>query len=188
MSETAVEKPGLMTIDVHLFPWWSILIQGIVALILGIFFLAYPYGTLLVVVTFLGIWWFVNGLFALIGLTVDRTHLGWKLLLGILGIIAGILIIAYPFYSAFIVPAIFIIIIGIWGIIMGFIGIAAAFSGAGWGAGLLGIIGVLFGFVILFNPFITVLYLPYFLGAFGIIGGISAIVYSFMLKGQAGST
>jgi uncharacterized membrane protein HdeD (DUF308 family) len=186
MSDTTFANSGMMAVDEHLFPWWSVLIQGIVALILGIFFLVYPYGTLLVVVTFLGIWWFVNGLFAIISLTADRTHLGWKLLLGILGIVAGILILAYPYYSAIIVPAIFIIIIGIWGVIMGFIGIAAAFSGAGWGAGLLGIIGILFGFIILFNPFITVLYLPYFLGAFGIIGGISSIAYSFMLKGQTG--
>jgi uncharacterized membrane protein HdeD (DUF308 family) len=38
--------------------------------------------------------------------------------------------------------------------------------------------------VILINPLITALFLPYILGVLGIVGGLSAIAYSFKLKGE----
>lgn len=186
MTETATTPAG-MAGAIHFFPWWAVLIQGLVALIIGILFLFYPYSTLFVLVVFLGAYWFVNGIFSLISLGMDKTHMGWKIVIGIMGIIAGILILAYPYYSAIIVPTIFVIMIGIWGIIMGFLGLGAAFKGAGWGVGILGILGIIFGFVILINPLITALFLPYILGVFGIVGGLSAIAYSFKLKGEQGS-
>jgi uncharacterized membrane protein HdeD (DUF308 family) len=183
MSENMT--PSLnVTPGTHLFPWWLVLIQGLITLILGIFLLYYPYGTLLVLVTFLGAYWFISGLFGLISLIVDRTNAGWKILFGILGIIAGIAILTYPLYSTFVVPYIFIIFVGVWGLIMGFMGIFAAFKGGGWGAGIIGILLIIFGCLILANPVISVLMLPFVLGVVGIIGGIAAIIGAFMLKGQ----
>jgi uncharacterized membrane protein HdeD (DUF308 family) len=172
-------KPGTQVI-----PWWLVLITGIITLILGVTFLYYPFGTLFVLVTFLGIYWFIAGLIGLCSLFVDRTNAGWKILFGILGIIAGIAILTYPLYSAFVVPYIFIIFVGVWGLIMGFVGIFAAFKGGGWGAGIMGFILVIFGCLILANPVISTLVLPFFLGVFGIIGGIAAIIGAFMIRGQ----
>jgi len=183
MTETttpsATATPGL-----PVFPWWLVLIQGIITLILGIFFLVYPYGTLLVLVTFLGAYWFISGLIGLFSLAVDKTNAGWKILYGILGIIAGIAILAYPFYSAFIVPFIFIIFVGVWGLIMGFTSLFAAFKGGDWGAGIVGVILIIFGCLILVYPVVTTVLLPFILGVFGIIGGIAAIIGSIYLKGH----
>jgi uncharacterized membrane protein HdeD (DUF308 family) len=72
-----------VTPGTHVFPWWLVLIQGIITLILGIFFLYYPYGTLLVLITILGAYWFVSGLFALLSLAIDRTNAGYKILFGL---------------------------------------------------------------------------------------------------------
>jgi uncharacterized membrane protein HdeD (DUF308 family) len=183
MSETLT--PSLNVIPgTHVFPWWLVLLQGIITLILGILFLYYPYGTLFVLVTFLGAYWFISGLFGLVSLAVDRTNAGWKVLFGILGIIAGVAILCYPFYSAFVVPYIFIIFVGVWGLIMGFMSLFAGFKGGGWGAGIIGILLIIFGCLILANPVITTLVLPFILGVFGIIGGIAAIIGAFMIKGQ----
>ena len=183
MPETMT--PSLNVIPgTHLFPWWLVLIQGLITLILGIFLLYYPYGTFLVLVMFLGAYWFVSGLFGLISLFVDRTNAGWKLLFGILGIIAGIAILTYPLYSTFVVPYIFIILVGVWGLIMGFMGLFAAIKGGGWGAGIIGILLIIFGCLILANPVVSTLLLPFVLGVFGIVGGISAIIGAFMIKGQ----
>jgi uncharacterized membrane protein HdeD (DUF308 family) len=183
MSESMT--PSLdVTPGTNLFPWWLVLIQGLITLILGIFLLYYPYGTLLVLVTFLGAYWFISGLFGLISLFVDRSNAGWKILFGILGIIAGIAILTYPLYSTFVVPYIFIIFVGVWGLIMGFMGIFAAFKGGGWGAGIIGILLIIFGCLILANPVVSTLLLPFLLGIFGIIGGIAAIIGAFMIKGQ----
>ncbi len=183
MTETTT-PPMTAALVLPVFPWWLVLIQGIVTLILGIFFLAYPYGTLLVLVTFLGVYWFISGLIGLFSLAVDKTNAAWKVLYGILGIIAGIAILAYPFYSAFVVPFIFIIFVGVWGLIMGFTSLFAAFKGGGWGAGIIGIILIIFGCLILANPVVTTVLLPFVLGVFGIIGGIAAIIGSIYLKGH----
>jgi uncharacterized membrane protein HdeD (DUF308 family) len=183
MSETMT--PSLdVTPGTHVFPWWLVLIMGFITLILGIFLLYYPYGTLLVLVTFLGAYWFISGLIGLCSLFVDRTNAGWKILFGILGIIAGIAILTYPLYSTFVVPYIFIIFVGVWGLIMGFMGLFAAFKGGGWGAGIIGFLLIIFGCLILANPVVSTLMLPFILGGFGIIGGIFAIVGAFMIKGQ----
>ncbi|MEI6293312.1 MAG: DUF308 domain-containing protein [Methanomicrobiales archaeon] len=183
MSESMT--PSLnVTPGTHVFPWWLVLIYGIITLILGTMFLYYPYGTLLVLITFLGAYWFVSGLFALFSLAVDRTNAGYKILFGILGIIAGLAILFYPLYGTVIVVSLFVIFVGVWGLIMGFMGLFAAFKGGGWGAGIIGILLIIFGCLLLANVFVTALILPFIFGVFGIIGGIAAIIGAFMIKGQ----
>jgi len=178
------------TADIErLFPWWLVLLQGIVILILGIMFLTWPFETLLVMVTFLGAYWFVSGIFALIGLGMDRTNAALKAVLGILGIIAGILILIYPLFSTILVPFLFIVLIGVWGVIMGAVSLYGGIREEGWGSAVLGVIGIIFGIIILAHPFLTETVLPLVLGIFGIIGGISTIAAAFMVRpGQAEST
>ena len=184
MAETAQTSGATagVTAGPQLFPWWATLIMGIVTLILGAFFLYKPYGTLFVLVTFLGAYWFVTGLIGLISLFWDRTNMGLKLLFGFLGLIAGLAILTYPLYAAFVVPFIFIIMIGVWGLIMGFVALFGAFKGGGWGAAIIGILLIIFGLVILANPYITVAVLPFILGVFGIGGGIALIIGAFMIR------
>jgi len=181
MTQTQGAAAGV-TAGPRLFPWWLVLIQGIVTLILGLFLLYRPYGTLFVLVTFLGAYWFVTGIIGLISLFWDRTNMGMKLLFGILGLLAGLAILAYPLYSTFVVPFIFIIMIGVWGLIMGFVALFGAFKGGGWGAAIIGILLIIFGLLILANPYLTVAVLPFILGVFGVGGGIAAIIGSFFLR------
>ena len=46
--------------------WWLVLLRGIAAIILGILFFTNPGATLIVIMTFLGAYWFVDGIFTLI--------------------------------------------------------------------------------------------------------------------------
>lgn len=185
MSEhTTIGKPRLF-FGTGLFPWWLVLIQGIVALILGIMFLSWPFFTLMVAVMILGAYWFVSGLFALVGLAVDRSHSVVKIVLGILGIIAGILILTHLLFATILVPALLVIFIGVWGIIMGTISLCASFRGGGAGAAAIGIIGLIFGVVLLANPVITAAFMPIILGIIGIIGGIAAIIASILIRGHS---
>jgi uncharacterized membrane protein HdeD (DUF308 family) len=110
-------------------PWWLILIEGISAIILGFFFLRSPAQTTFWVTQFLGIWWFIGGIFDIVGIFMDKSRWGWKLFSGILGIIAGILIIGHPAWSTLIVPATLVIILGIEGIIIGIVYLIRAFQG-----------------------------------------------------------
>ena len=90
----------------------------------------------------------------------------------------------YPLYGTVVVVSQFVIFVGVWGLIMGFMGLFAALKGGGWGAGIIGILLIIFGCLLLANVFVSAAVLPFVLGIFGIVGGISAIIGAFMIKGQ----
>ena len=163
-------------------PWWLILLQGIALVIVGILLLTSPGATLLILVQFLGIWWLVQGLSQIISIFIDSSLWGWKLFAGILGIVAGIVMLQHPLWSAILVPAIAIIILGIQALIFGVVELIQAFQGGGWGIGLLGALTIIFGIVLLANPLIGVAVLPFVLGGFGLVGGIVAVVAAFTLR------
>jgi len=182
MTDQTTGTMGMPNMFGGFYPWWVLLIQGIIALILGIFLLTSPGMTQLVLITFLGAYWFVSGIFTLFSAAGDQANRGMKILLGILGIILGLAILAYPLYSAFIVPFIFIIMVGVWALILGGIHLYQGLTGGGWGVGLLGLLSVIIGIIILINPYLATIALPFVLGILGIIFGFAAIVGAFMVR------
>jgi uncharacterized membrane protein HdeD (DUF308 family) len=164
------------------FPWWLVLLEGIAAVIIGLFLLTAPGATLFVLIQVLGIFWLVGGIFRIVSIFIDSSLWGWKLVGGALGILAGIVVLQHPLWSTVLVPAIYVFILGIQGIILGGVNLVMAFQGEGWGVGILGALSIIFGFVLLFNPLITVAFLPFVLGAFGIAGGVLAIIAAFMMR------
>ena len=68
------------------------------------------------------------------------------------------------------------------GLIIGIINLIQAFHGGGWGIGILGALSIVFGIILLSNLFVSAVALPFVAGAFGVVGGIIAIVYAFKLK------
>ena len=166
----------------QMVPWWLVLLQGIAAVIIGLLLLTNTAATVAFLVLVLGFYWLISGIFAIIGIFIDSTQWGWKLFMGILGIIAGIIVIQHPLWSTLLVPTTVAILIGIFGIIMGIIGLIQAFMGAGWGAGILGVLSILFGILLLANPLISAVALVIVLGVFGIIGGILAIISAFQMR------
>ena len=103
-------------------PWRLVLLGGIASVIIGILLFTDTEQTVFNLVLFLGIWWFIGGIFDLVGLFVDRTQWGWKLFTGILGIVAGLAIVRHPLWAAFLVPATLVWMLGIFGIIIGAVG------------------------------------------------------------------
>ena len=120
-------------------PWWIILIQGIALLILGIMFLTAPAATLVTLIFFLGVYWLIGGIMDIVSIFINKTAWGWKLFSGIIGIIAGVLIMQHPLWASVLVPATLVWLLGLMGIVIGVVGIVRAFQGDGWGAGILGI-------------------------------------------------
>src|SRR5829696_5228753 len=164
------------------FPWWLVLLEGIAAAIIGLFLLTAPGATLFVLIQVLGIFWLVGGLFRIISIFLDSSLWGWKLIAGALGILAGIVVLQHPVWSSVLVPAIYIIILGIQGLILGGVNLVMAFRGEGWGIGILGALSIVFGLVLLFNVWIGIAVLPFVLGAVGIVGGGLAIAVAFAMR------
>ena len=180
-ATSGIGTPGLARLAP--LPRWLVLLQGIIALALGILLLAYPVGTLVVLIIFLGAYWLVNGIFVLASLFSDRSDLGWKLLVGILGILGGILLLVYPLYSTILIPTILAILIGVEGLLIGVVQLARGFGGAGWGAGILGIVSIIFGLILIANPFVAAIGLVVVFAILAIVGGILAIIFAIRMPG-----
>ena len=163
-------------------PWWLVLLEGIFAIIIGILLLSKPGMTTAVLVQVIGIYWFIAGILNIVSIFIDHTAWGWKLFIGILGIIAGLLIIQHPLWSTVLIPTTLIIVLGIEGLIIGAINIVRAFRGGGLGMGVLGALSIIFGIILLMNPVIGAAALPWVLGIFAIVGGIVAIIGAFRMR------
>src|SRR5262249_25411515 len=145
-------------------------------ILVGLMLLAAPAAGTAVLVQILGWYWLIDGIIRLVSLFINRSGWGWKLLMGILGIILGVAVIQHPLWSAVLVPTTLVWVVGFIGIAIGILQMIAAVRGAGWGAGLLGVCSVMLGLILVMNPLQGVLALPYLLGFAALAGGIVAPV------------
>jgi uncharacterized membrane protein HdeD (DUF308 family) len=172
------------TFETKQYPWWLLLLGGILNIIVGILLLTNPARTVLALVWVLGLYWLIQGIFTLIGMFVDHSAWGWKLFMGILSILAGIVVLRHPIASTAVIPSILILLLGIQGVIVGIVSLIMAFRGGGWGAGILGAISIVFGIILILNyaNLGTVLAFIWVVGIFAIVGGGIQIVQAFQQR------
>lgn len=171
---TRVEERG--------FPWWSVLIQGFALLVLGGLLLARPGMASTVVVQFAGVFWFILGILQIVSIFLDSSLWVWKLVAGVLGVLAGIVVIRHPLWSTIVAGSTLITLIAVLGITIGTVDLFQAIKGAGWATGILGVISVGLGLILLLNVWAFAFSLPWILGVFSFIGGVVAIVVAFRIK------
>jgi uncharacterized membrane protein HdeD (DUF308 family) len=165
-------------------PWWLVLLQSLLSILVGILVLIAPGGALIVFVRLLGWYWLIKGIFSLTAVfhPEAKTHRGWLILNSLLGIFAGFAVLDHPLLSAVFVPAMLVTFIGIAGVIIGVNDLVAAFRGAGWSMALLGILSIVAGGALLGNTLIGVALLPYFIGIAELVGGVGAFFLAFKLR------
>ena len=166
-------------------PWWLVLVEGIVVALLGLLLLVAPGASLFFIVQLLGLYLFIAGIFRIIGIFLDSSSWGLKLLGGVLCLIAGLAVLRHPLWSTVGVPAGLVIVVGFLAMLQGAAGLIVAFLGGGWGMGILSVLGILLGLVLVINPLIGVAALPFILGIFMIIGGVGAVVQAFRIRREA---
>jgi uncharacterized membrane protein HdeD (DUF308 family) len=166
--------------------WWVPLIQGIVAIILGILFLTYPGATAATVAGMVGFFWLIGGIMDFVAMFMNRANLGWKLFGGIVGVLAGLVVLSnifkHPLWTALALGGVYVLVLGIQGIVIGVVQLVRAFQGDGWGVGILGVLSVLFGLLLVFNPLAGALALPWVFGVLGIVFGGIGIFWAFRIK------
>ena len=163
--------------------WWLFLLQGIAAIILGLMLLTAPGATLVVMVTFLGFYWLIEGILSMVHVFVDRSVPWiWSLLTGIVGIAAGILVVRHPLLSALTVPTVLVIILGVQGLIMGALEIIGGFTGGGVGLFILGVFNLLIGVLLLSSPTTAALAVPLVFGILLLIEGAGLIIWAFRVR------
>src|SRR6476469_5148550 len=167
--------------------WWVILVRGIILVLLGIAMFAWPKATLLVFVVLFAAYLFVDGIMAIFqGFSQrrDGEPSGWSFAQGVLAILFGIAVLAWPDT----IGKVIIYLIAIWAILAGVTGIAAGFRmkaspGSGWGWFLAwGILALIFGIALIANPAAGILSILWLVALWAIMAGIVFIIASFFVR------
>ena len=170
--------------------WWVYLLEGIAAVGLGILLFMQPAATLVILTTFLGAFWLVDGVFKVIGAIMGKNgDRNWWLFLlsGIIGIIAGLIVLGQPLMATVITQVFLVYMLAIQAIISGIISIIWAISarkeiqGEGWTI-VGGILSIILGVLLFSNPLISILTLVLIAGVVAVVGGIGMIIASFRLR------
>ncbi len=162
--------------------WWLILLEGIAAIVVGLLLLVAPGETLVTLIQIVGLYLLVRGMLAIIHIFLDRRAWGAYLLGGVLGILAGIVVLNHPLWVASFVPMTLSWVVGVGAIAVGIVGLVQAYQGASFGYAIVGAFAILIGAPFFFQPISSIEYLPVVLGALGVIGGIAAVVIAFRSK------
>lgn len=175
--------------------WWALLIRGIIAVLFGVLALLLPGLTLRVLVLLFGAFALVDGIFAIVAAvrelgrrrTFDWRRVGWPLIEGIAGIVAGLLTFFWPGITALVL----LYFIGAWAIITGIAEIMQAVElrriiRNEWLLVLSGIASVVFGILLFLFPGAGALAVVWLIGIYAIIFGILFIALSLRLY-SAGS-
>ena len=99
-------------------------IIGVLSVIVGFALLRTPFQSVEVFIFVLGIFWLVQGIMTFVAAFAQKEGRNWRIFSGILGIIAGVIILAYPISSA----ATLAVVGGIWLVILGVTQVIAGFQ------------------------------------------------------------
>ncbi|HPT19473.1 MAG TPA: DUF308 domain-containing protein [Methanothrix sp.] len=162
-------------------PWWLMLLEGLASLIIGIYLIASPIATTIVLVSLLGWYWLFVGITTTVTIFMDRTNWIWRGASGLLGILAGLAVIGHPFLSAVLIPEMVVITAAILVICFGFIRLIWAMK-EGWSAAIIGAINIILGVLILGHPMLGIISLVYLAAFLGIAGGIAVIYLAIKMR------
>jgi uncharacterized membrane protein HdeD (DUF308 family) len=168
--------------------WWLLSLRGVAAIVFGILAFIWPGLTLVTLVLLYGAFALVDGVIALaaafsgVGKPVPTW---WLVVVGLLGIGAGIVTFLWPGMTAILL----VMFIGAWAVLHGFFEIIGAIRlrkeiDNEWMLILSGLLSVLFGAFVLIAPGAGALALIWAIGAYTIMFGILFIAFSLRLRGH----
>jgi uncharacterized membrane protein HdeD (DUF308 family) len=172
--------------------WYWIALRGLFAVLFGIFAFIWPGITLAVLVLMWGAYAIADGVMALIAaytMHEEGKPMGSLIVVGILGIAAGVVAFLWPAMTALVL----LLFIASWAVLMGIFEIAAAIRlrkhiENEWLLALSGVVSIVFGVLMFLQPGAGALAVVWLIGSFAIFFGILLIALGFRLKGLAGRT
>ena len=98
---------------------------GVLSIIVGLWAVRHVLLTLLALTVFLGIYWIISGVIEVFSALSHREmpHRGWAVAMGLLSVVAGLIVLAYPGLTLVGLA----VVLGVWLIIFGVMEMAAAF-------------------------------------------------------------
>jgi len=161
--------------------WWTFLLRGVFAILFGIIAFLNPVITGVIFMIMLGAYLLVDGLAALIAAFSCRRRFGstvWLLLIGLLGIAAGVLIVKQPGLAL----ATAVLFVGWWAVVRGVFEIVASISAKSGTLALEGILSLIFGLILVLSPLRASVGIIWVIGIWAIIAGGTLCAFAFRLR------
>jgi uncharacterized membrane protein HdeD (DUF308 family) len=161
--------------------WWVILLRGLFAILFGILAFAYPGLTLASLVMVYGIFVCADGLVAIFG---GMGNSLWpSLLVGLIGVAAGLLTFFYPGITALVL----LYFIAAWAILKGVFEMVIAFKlreviQGEWALILAGALSVAFGVLVFLFPGAGALSIVWIIGAYALAFGVLLVLVSLKIR------
>lgn len=163
--------------------------KGIALILIGLVLLFFPHATILTLIFIMGVYWIVDGIATIIKSIKGReTHKGWGwgIFVGILGLLAGIIVLSGPTLSAIFTTTFLMWFIGVFAIVYGVSEMMTGYklpkdsvrTSMIWG----GLFSILFGIVLLIFPYSSALTIIISMGIIAVIGGITLLVIGSKMK------
>jgi len=173
--------------------WWAIAFRGLLAIVLGLLILTWPGQTLSILLAMLGVYLFLDGVFALVAtFHAARDERSWwpYLLEGLLSIGVGILVFARPAAAALAL----LLLIAIRCVVAGAVEISSATAlkratgSSQWALWIGGLASILFGVLLVIRPFAGISALIWLAGIYCIVFGVMATITAFRVRGTVERT
>jgi uncharacterized membrane protein HdeD (DUF308 family) len=169
--------------------WWSLVIRGVLAILLGVITFAWPGITLTALVFLFGAYALLDGTVSLIGaVRAARAHERWGALLieGFAGIAAAMVTVVWPPITGLAL----VYIIGAWAVVTGIFEMVAAarlrkYISGEWLLALSGLASLVFGILIMIAPLAGALVIALWVGAYALVFGALLVGLGFRLRAWA---
>ena len=166
--------------------WWSLVIRGIVAILVGVITFVWPGITLGALILLFGAYALLDGIFAIIGAwKAARAHERWGALVfeGIAGIGASAVTVVLPGITALVL----VYVIAAWAVVTGSLEIMAAmrlrkYISGEWLLILSGVASILFGILAIVIPLVGALAIALGFGIYAIVFGALLVSLGFRLR------
>jgi DNA-binding winged helix-turn-helix (wHTH) protein/uncharacterized membrane protein HdeD (DUF308 family) len=163
--------------------WWLSWLDGVVGIIFGLTLVTAPGTTAIALISFLGFYWLMMGMLALVRVFVDRSvPWFWSLIIGIVGILTGIFVIRLLLMAALILPPAIIAVLGVQGLIVGGLEIFIGLIGAGIASFILGTVYLIVGLFLLGSLVVTTLAAPLAFGVLFLLQGAALTIFAFRTR------
>jgi len=168
--------------------WWSLVIRGLVAIMVGALTVFWPTITVEALVLLFGAYALIDGIVNIAGAwRASRTHERWGALLfeGLVGVAAAVVTIFWPAITAIAL----VYVVAAWALVTGVFAVMAAVRLRRYIAGelllaLAGITSILFGMLLIIAPLAGAVALALWFGVYAVISGTLLVALGLRLRSR----
>jgi uncharacterized membrane protein HdeD (DUF308 family) len=170
--------------------WKLILYRGIVLILAGIILTFFAKATLATIVFIMGLYWLADGILTTYNAVRGRKFYSewkWGLITGILGILAGLVVIFHPNLTAVLTATFIAWFLGLAALVYGIFGLVTGIklskttqghSNMIWG----GLLSIFFGIMLIASPYFSTIALLNTIGILALTGGIILVAVAYSVK------